>query len=626
MERSIQKNALINLLVLLAAGIAVLGSARFTGSEAGQVAAVFFGLGTLVALAGWFHIRLGEREGLERMEVEELARTRGQGSLFEGKDSEVFPARRSREQFEKWFIPGYTIILLALQGVSAWLLWHWLEQAVTTDLKQGMVAGGIWALCGLVLFILGRFGVAFAREESNRLLRASAAYVLLGAYLCFALAIGVGLVEGGFKEADQILARALVVLLGLVALETLIALILELYRPRVRGRAVRPVYESRLVSLLGQPEGLVRTAAHTLDYQFGFKVSETWFYRFLEKALGGIILLQVGVLLLSTCVVFINPGEQAILMRFGKPVAGRELLNPGGHLKLPWPIDGVLRQQTEQVQEFSIGRIPDPLTEQQVTRLWTVAHGTEDNFIVPSKEDASARGTGAGAPPPVNLISVSIPVQFQITNLLAWSFTDREPAQLLQNLATHETTKFLASVDFFEVMAVGRGAAAETLRDRIQAAADRRQIGVRILFVGLEGVHPPVKVAGDFAKLIGQIQQKEAVLINAQAAAVRTNAMADARADQLLNQALADRSRREAAALAQTSLFTNQIAAYRAAPSVYPQRLYLETFVNATKGARKYLVLATNTTDIIQLDLQEKIRTDLLEGLNAPTVERSDAP
>jgi membrane protease subunit HflK len=624
MERSIQKNALINLLTLLGAGLAVLGTARFAGSEAGVVAAGFFGLGALISLAGWFHLRLVEREGLERLEVEELARDRGQASLFDGKDTELFPSRRAREQFEKWFIPSYTLLLLAVEAAGAGLLWRWLDVAVQTDLRQAMMAAGIWALAGLVLFILGRYGVAFARDEANRLLRASAAFVLLGAYLCFGLALAVGLVEGGFLEADTWLARALVVLLGLLAAETLIALILELYRPRVKGRAVRPIYESRLVSLLGQPEGLVRTAAHTLDYQFGFKVSETWFYRFLERALGGIILLQVVVLLLSTCVVFINPGEQAILLRFGRPVAGREVLNPGGHFKWPWPVDRALRQETEQVQSFDIGRVADPMAEHLMTRLWTVAHGEEDNFLVPSKEEASGSTTGGGTQrtPPVNLLSVSIPVQFQITNLLAWSFTDRDPAALLKNLATHETTKFLASVDFFEVMATGRGAAAESLRHRIQAAADRRAIGVRVLFVGLEGVHPPVKVAGDFAKLVGQMQLKEAELLSAQAYVTRTNAQATARVERILNQSLADRSRRESAARAQTGLFTNQIAAWQAAPAVYPQRLYLETFVNATKGARKYLVLATNTSDIIQFDLQDRIRTGLLEGLTDPVLDK----
>src|SRR5439155_10830028 len=106
-----------------------------------------------------------------------------------------------------------------------------------------------------------------------------------------------------------------------------------------QGKLERPLYESRLVGLLGQPEGLITTAAQALDYQFGFKVSDTWFYRFFEKALAWLLLLQLGVLLLSSCVVFVESGEQVLLERFGRPVAGRAVLGPGAHLKLPWPVD-----------------------------------------------------------------------------------------------------------------------------------------------------------------------------------------------------------------------------------------------------------------------------------------------
>src|SRR6202162_1206257 len=119
-----------------------------------------------------------------------------------------------------------------------------------------------------------------------------------------------------------------------------------MYRPRVKGKIERPLYESRLVGLLGQPEGLITTAAQALDYQFGFKVSETWFYRFFRRALGVLVLLQLGALLLSTCVVFIEAGEQGLLERFGRPVTDRTLLEPGAHLKCPWPIDKVYRFRT----------------------------------------------------------------------------------------------------------------------------------------------------------------------------------------------------------------------------------------------------------------------------------------
>ena len=49
MERSIQKNGLINLLVLLAVGVAGFCRGAVTNSLAGQLNTIFLGIGALVA-------------------------------------------------------------------------------------------------------------------------------------------------------------------------------------------------------------------------------------------------------------------------------------------------------------------------------------------------------------------------------------------------------------------------------------------------------------------------------------------------------------------------------------------------------------------------------------------------
>ena len=134
---------------------------------------------------------------------------------------------------------------------------------------------------------------------------------------------------------------------------------LEVYRVRVRGGETRLLYESRLVGLFGQPEAIITTAAHALDYQFGFKVSETWFYRFLEKALGWLILAQLAILVLSTCFVVIEPGDEALLERFGRPMGENGVIGPGLHFKLPWPIDQTIVYHTEQMQTFIVGAEPE---------------------------------------------------------------------------------------------------------------------------------------------------------------------------------------------------------------------------------------------------------------------------
>ena len=123
MERSIKKHGLINFLALLIVGVAGFAVARYTNSLAGQVSVLFIGLGILVAGVSWFQMRLEENERLEKLELDELAKSHGASALFEAKDSEVFPAQRSREQFERIFVPIFTVLLCLLQGGGAWFFW-----------------------------------------------------------------------------------------------------------------------------------------------------------------------------------------------------------------------------------------------------------------------------------------------------------------------------------------------------------------------------------------------------------------------------------------------------------------------------------------------------------------------
>ena len=616
MERNIQKNGLVNLAVAVLIFLAGFGVTVFAGSLAGQAAAVFLGLGVLVAFISWFQMRLEENERLEKLELDELARSRG-ASLFETKDGGSFPAQNARLQFEKYFVPGFAVLVLVLEAGGAWLLWNWSGKS-TGGLKDGSatVALSLFAIFALLLFLIGRFSVTIARLENHRLLRPGASFLLAGAYVCALTALGLAGVEAKFPKADFWVARGLCVLLGLMAVENLLTLLLEIYRPRVKGKIARPLYESRVVGIFAQPESLFTAAAQTLDYQFGFKVSETWFFKAVQKNLAALLLVQFAALILSTTVVFIDVGEQAVLEHFGKPMA---TLGPGAHFKLPWPADKIYRFRTEQIQSFAVGYTPDAQSEAANTVLWTIPHAKEENFLVANRALVTSATTSAGTndtarAQAVGFITVSIPVQFQITNVMDWVYKNSEPDALLKDLATREVIHYLAGVDLNEVLSQGRLQAADALRDRIQNSANARSLGAKIIFVGLQDIHPPTanEVAATYEKVVGAEQTKLAKILDAEAAAIRTNALADAQAFTVTNVADANRIRQVTSAFARAALFTNQIPAFAAAPSVYPQRLYLKSFAAATRNARKYVLLVTNTQDVIIFDLEDKIRDDLL--------------
>ena len=617
MERNVQKNGLLNVAVAVMVFIAVFIVTCYVNSLAGEAASIFLGLGALVAFTSWFQMRLEENERLEKLEIDELARAKGESALFDTKESEVFPARRSREQFEKYFVPGFAVLLLLLEAGGAWLLWNW-SGKTTVAIKDASATAALslFAIFALLLFLLGRFSVTIARLEGQRLLRPSASFLLAGAYVCAFTALGIGGVAVKFPRADFWVARGLCVLLGLMAAEILVTLLLEIYRPRVRGRVARPLYDSRVVGLLAQPESLFTTAAQTLDYQFGFKVSETWFFLLLKKNLPMLLLAQLAVLLLSTCVVFVDAGEQAVLEHFGRRVA---TLDAGAHFKLPWPVEKIYRYRTEQIQTFVVGYVPDEQSEKAGTILWSVAHAKEDNYLVANRAPVTVQNDGAGTndalkATPVSLISVSIPVQFQITNVTDWAYNNADATNLLQSLATREVARFLAGADLNNVMSSNRLEAAETLRDNIQTSANEYKLGAKIIFVGLQDIHPPTTVAGDYEKVIGAEQTMFAISNAALAYAISNVALAGAQAFTTTNLADASRLQLEVSRYAQAALFTNQIPAFEAAPSVYKQRVYFQTFADATRNARKYVLLVTNTQDVVIFDLEDKIRADLLNA------------
>ena len=624
MERSIQKNGLVNLTVALVIFLAGFAVTVFAGSLAGQAASIFLGLGVLVTFVSWFQMRLEVNERLEKLELDELARSRG-ASLFEAKDAGSFPARNAREQFEKFILPGFAVLLLVLEAGGAWLLWYWSgKNPALLKEASATAALSLFAIFALLLFLFGRFSVTMARLENHRLLRPGASFLLAGAYVCAFTALGIAGVEAKYPDADLWVARGLGVLLGLMAVENLLTLLLELYRPRVKGKVVRPLYESRLAGLLAQPESLFTTAAQTLDYQFGFKVSETWFFQACKQNLPVLLLLQLAVLLLSTTFFFVDAGEQAVREHFGKNAG---VYGPGAHWKLPWPADRIYRFRTEQIQSFAVGYTPDEQSEAANLVLWTVPHAKEENFLVGNRASATVAETGtnaAASTKPVGLISVSIPVQYQITNIADWVYNTATPEDFLTSLATREVVHYFAGSDLNEILSSGRLEAATALRGRIQAAANERRLGAKIVFVGLQDIHPPnggkSEVAKTYENVVSAGQTRLKKILDAEADAIRTNTLSEAQAFAVTNIADANRIRVVTAAYARAALFTNQIPAYEAAPSVYRQRLYLQNIAAATKGARKYVLLVTNTQDVIIFDLEDKIRTDLenLTVTNSP--------
>jgi regulator of protease activity HflC (stomatin/prohibitin superfamily) len=311
------------------------------------------------------------------------------------------------------------------------------------------------------------------------------------------------------------------------------------------------------------------------------------------------------------------------------------VLGPGLHFKWPWPIDQVRTYNTRQVHRFTVGVVPDADLEREMTVLWTRPHYAEEfDMLVASREQAERADRAPGEKPvPANLLAVSIPVQYQITDLASWAYGHVDAGGLLERLANREVVRYLVNTDFEHIMSEGRLDAAEDLRRRIQQRADEIKLGATIVFVGLQGIHPPIgtrtaPVAAAFEQVVGATHQKQTNILAALAYEAEKIPRARAEATNLLAQARSARVLMVAIAAAEAARFTNQVHAWRASPSVYQQKAYLETLVRAIGSVPKYVITATNTQDVLILNLEENIRADILGDVVLPpdaTAPRSTA-
>jgi membrane protease subunit HflK len=157
----------------------------------------------------------------------------------------------------------------------------------------------------------------------------------------------------------------------------------------------------------------------------------------------------------------------------------------------------------------------------------------------------------------------------------------------------------------------GKAKAAADLQAAIQKAADEQKMGVRIIMVGLEDIHPPQKVATAFENVVGARQESEAAVRQAEGYALKTVELARGEAERMKRDAEAYRFQRVAAADAQATRFQHQMKAFEASPEVYATRAKLQALIQNSTNVRFIVKTSTNTHDIYQLDLQEKITPDI---------------
>jgi membrane protease subunit HflK len=619
-----------------------------------------------------FHQRaLAEQE---KLDISQLSKDERASTIFQakGERATMFAiAQRRLEILEKWFIPIFSAAIAAYQIAIGLHLLNAIMTPAEQETQQPLVCAICMTAIAFVSFLISRYATGMSAQPQWKPLRAGGSILLAIAILCFILAISLALAQFKILTAVSVIGFVIPILLLVLGVETALNIVLDIYRPRLKDQYSRSAFDSRLLGIINEPGGIFRTVASTIDYQFGFKVSQTWFYKLLEKAIAPLVLFAAVTLYLLSCIVVVAPNEQAIIEHFGNPMKDADtvrIIGPGLAFKRPWPIDIAYKYPTKKIMQLSIGFVPklDPKTgePQPQPLLWGEAHYEQEHLLLIASEQTGEKVT-AGAVP-VSLLIAAVPVQYRIKDLYSFIYNHSEPEKLLESICYRELTRFAASAKVEvddstdmdkSLLGAGRAEAKRILTENIQTAADQAGLGVEIVFLGLQGIHPPPEVAPDYQKVVGAVQKKQAAILNAQAQRNRelsalAGSVTDAdnlyvlaaeyqaakeqndtekirtlgeNLDQAFTHSKGDifKTLRQAqsyafekATLAQATgrRFDDQLKAYNAAKEIYKRQQRLAVFEEALENVRKYVVVADpNDYQIFEIDLQEKLTPSLYD-------------
>jgi membrane protease subunit HflK len=247
------------------------------------------------------------------------------------------------------------------------------------------------------------------------------------------------------------------------------------------------------------------------------------------------IAIALVVLLALDSFVLVTEQQRGVVLRFGRFA---RVMQPGPHLKLPWPIERVVKVEATQIQTFS------------------------DNVPVLTSDE--------------NIVKVEINVQYRVRDPQLYLFGTRDAREVLAQAAL-STVREQVGRSNLETVLGAREALAVSARQQLQDSLDAYRTGLVVTELNLPNARPPDEVKPAFDDVNSAQQDRDRLVSEAQAYAARIVPEARGKAARVRTVAEGYKTAAIANATGDAQRFDLLVAQYKVAPDVTRKRLWLET-------------------------------------------------
>lgn len=283
----------------------------------------------------------------------------------------------------------------------------------------------------------------------------------------------------------------------------------------------------------------------------------------------GLILAAIVALWLATGFYIVNPGEHAVIQRFGAHYDTKTTEGLGYHF--PAPIDKHTKENVNTIRRMNIGFV-----ERGVRGGGAQKQSLPEESLMLTSDR--------------NIVDLYMVIQWNIKSAEDFLFEIEGQENTIKKVAESAIREVVGQTNMFPIITSEREAVAQRTKEIIQQNLDEYNSGVNITQVLIEKaeVHPDVQSA--FQDVQSAKQDAENVQNEANQYSNDIIPRARGRAIQMIQEAEAYKQAQVAKAKGDADRFTSVYQAYLSGKDVTKERIYIETMENVLTNAQKIIL------------------------------------
>ncbi len=285
------------------------------------------------------------------------------------------------------------------------------------------------------------------------------------------------------------------------------------------------------------------------------------------------MILLLAIIMLFSMFYTIDRDERGVVTRFG---AYNRMAEPGLHFKLPSPVERVYKVNTLRVfqKEFGFRTVREGVRSQRERR------GYDHEAFMLTGDLGVAR--------------VEWVVQYRRAEPRNFVFNVRNEERLIRDASEEAVRRIVGDYDATDVITVARVEITRAVHRELQEIMDKYNSGIVIDDLLIQQTEPPGPVAPAFEEVDSARQDRERLILEAEAVRERVIPEARGEAERIVAEARGDASR-----------FLEVMREYRQFPQVTRSRMFLEQMQDTMQKSDRIFIIDSEVKSLLPLlDLQ----------------------